>query len=137
MTSGAFAPDGGRVLTASDDKTARSSGAATADSSSSCRVILARSAAQCLHQAVHRILTASWDGTARLWNGDGTLLFALLRSQGVVTSAVFAPDGDTILTASTDKTVRVWHHDGTLVAILQGHKGPIVSAVFSPTGAAS
>jgi WD40 repeat protein len=30
--------------------------------------------------------------------------------KGVVTSAAFSPDGDTILTASTDRTVRVWHH---------------------------
>jgi WD40 repeat protein len=41
-----------------------------------------------------RILTASYDGTARLWDRDGKPLTAL-QGQGhePVWSAVFAPDG--------------------------------------------
>lgn len=53
-----------------------------------------------------RILTASSDGTARLWDQNGQPLATLKGHTGLVTSAVFSPDGTRILTASDDHTVR-------------------------------
>jgi WD40 repeat protein len=55
-----------------------------------------------------RILTASGDGTARLWDRDGKPLAILEGHTNEVTSAVFAPDGRRILTASFDGTARLW-----------------------------
>jgi WD40 repeat protein len=55
-----------------------------------------------------RILTASEDGTARLWDRDGKPLAILEGHTDVVKSAVFAPDGGRILTASFDHTARLW-----------------------------
>jgi WD40 repeat protein len=55
-----------------------------------------------------RILTASRDQTARLWDTEGNLLAVLRGHAGEVNSAVFDPLGDRILTASGDGTVRVW-----------------------------
>jgi hypothetical protein len=55
-----------------------------------------------------RILTASWDSTARLWDRDGKPLATLQGHTFGVTSAVFAPDGGRILTASADDTARLW-----------------------------
>jgi WD40 repeat protein len=55
-----------------------------------------------------RILTASWDETARLWDRDGKPLATLRGRAGSVNSAVFAPDGSRILTASGDGTARLW-----------------------------
>ena len=54
-----------------------------------------------------RILTASSDTTARLWDRDGGQLATLEGHRGV-RRAVFAPDGKRILTASWDKTVHLW-----------------------------
>jgi WD40 repeat protein len=51
-----------------------------------------------------RILTASDDNTARLWDRDGKPLATLQGHTGAVNSAVFAPDGGRILTASTATT---------------------------------
>ena len=55
-----------------------------------------------------RILTASDDDTARLWDADGKELATLRGHTGSVLSAVFAPDGRRILTASADQTARLW-----------------------------
>jgi WD40 repeat protein len=55
-----------------------------------------------------RILTASDDGTARVWHPDGGLLTTLEGHNDGVRSAVFSPDGTRILTASNDNTARLW-----------------------------
>ena len=56
-----------------------------------------------------RILTWSWDKTARLWDArTGKQLGPALEHQGPVSGAQFNQDESRILTWSTDKTVRVW-----------------------------
>jgi tetratricopeptide (TPR) repeat protein len=55
-----------------------------------------------------RLVTASWDKTARVWDSSGKLLAELTGHQGKVYSASFSPDGQRILTASEDKTAREW-----------------------------
>jgi WD40 repeat protein len=56
-----------------------------------------------------RVLTASDDMTARVWNAlNGQPLAILQGHTGAVRSAVFSPDGRRILTASSDGTARVF-----------------------------
>ena len=56
-----------------------------------------------------RIVTASWDQTARIWEAEtGRQLHTLAGHEELVFSAVFSPDGRRILTASDDKTARIW-----------------------------
>ena len=81
-----------------------------------------------------RILTASADKTARLWDRSGRILATLTGHQNTVYSAVFSPDGERILTASTDKTARLWDRSGRVLATLIGHQDSVNSAVFSPDG---
>ena len=62
----------------------------------------------------HHILTASNDGTARIWDaitGDNTLTFTLTRTIWV-SAVAWSPDGHHILTVLGDHTVRVWTIDG-------------------------
>jgi hypothetical protein len=84
-----------------------------------------------------RILTASKDGTARLWDREGTPLAILRGHTDAVVTAVFAPDDGRILTASDDRTARLWDRDGKPLATLKGHTGSLISAVFCPTAAES
>jgi WD40 repeat protein len=56
-----------------------------------------------------RIVTASNDNTARVWDSaTGKSLATLQGHTEPVNSAAFSPDGTRIVTASYDKTARVW-----------------------------
>ncbi|HYV48629.1 MAG TPA: hypothetical protein VFA20_27405, partial [Myxococcaceae bacterium] len=60
-----------------------------------------------------RVLTASDDNTARIWDASSGKLLAELRGHsGPVWSAVFSPDGLRVLTASKDNTAHVWDVSG-------------------------
>ncbi|MFN4023210.1 MAG: TIR domain-containing protein [Hyphomonas sp.] len=86
-----------------------------------------------------RIVTASDDGTARVWHRteDGWDSTPLEGHGDWVRSAAFSPDGARIVTASGDGTARVWRQteDGWNSTPLEGHGGTVFSAAFSPDGA--
>jgi WD40 repeat protein/serine/threonine protein kinase len=83
-----------------------------------------------------RIVTGSWDNSARIWNAEnGVALHKLEGHKGHVNSAVYSPDGKLILTASDDKTAALWEAEsGKLVRELVGHTDRVRSAVFSTDG---
>lgn len=83
-----------------------------------------------------RIVTASADRTARVWDAEKGRLLAELKGHGhSVSSAAFSPDGLRIVTASYDRTVRVWEADGgLLLAELKGHGGRVFGAAIGPDG---
>ncbi|MFN9994038.1 MAG: WD40 repeat domain-containing protein, partial [Phycisphaerales bacterium] len=57
-----------------------------------------------------RVVTASWDNTARGWDAQCGKELAILRGhEGEVTTATFSPDGTRVVTASLDGTARIWH----------------------------
>jgi WD40 repeat protein len=56
-----------------------------------------------------RIVTASDDKTARIWDAATAKEIAVLRGHDDrVVSAAFSPDGSRIVTASHDGTARIW-----------------------------
>jgi eukaryotic-like serine/threonine-protein kinase len=56
-----------------------------------------------------RLLSASMDGTVRLWDVASGLELLTLRGHGsVVNTATFTPKEDAIITASLDHSVRIW-----------------------------
>jgi WD40 repeat protein len=83
-----------------------------------------------------RVLTASADRTARLWDVASGKEMAVLRGhEDEVRSAVFSTDGARVLTASKDKTARLWDGaSGNVLVVLRGHHGWVYSAVFSADG---
>ena len=81
-----------------------------------------------------RVLTASLDHTARLWDArTGAALETLSGHRDKVLSAVFSPDGSRVVTASADHTARLWDATtGAALATLSGHTDLVYRAVFSP-----
>ena len=54
-----------------------------------------------------RVVTASWDKTARLWDAaTGKEIGEPMKHEGTVDSAQFSPDGQRVVTASEDNTAR-------------------------------
>jgi WD40 repeat protein len=57
-----------------------------------------------------RVVTGSYDNTARVWDLSGPTPAAtvLQGHRGTVWSVAFSPDGKRVVTGSSDKTARVW-----------------------------
>ena len=128
VTSAAFSPDGARVVTASDDRTAR--------------VWDARTGAELLALKGHtgprrrggvqpgRGAGGDRGGTttARVWDAR-TGAEVCSSSRGTPTSvrsAAFSPDGARVVTASADGTARVWDaRTGAELLALKGHTGDV------------
>jgi WD40 repeat protein len=79
-----------------------------------------------------RILTASMDGTAAVW--DAATGARLLSFEGQA-QASFSPDGKRILTLPRKGTPVVWDAaTGARLLWLKGHTGPVYLASYSPDG---
>nr|MDJ0976575.1 WD40 repeat domain-containing protein [Planctomycetota bacterium] len=79
-----------------------------------------------------RILTASRDGSVRLWEAEGNAGVALHGHAGWIDSAQLSPMGTHVITAARDGVVRLWDRQGRLIT-----KVPYATwsaATFSPTG---
>jgi WD40 repeat protein len=82
-----------------------------------------------------RLVTASADGTARLWRVRDGASLGVMQHRGAVSWADFSPDGSRVLTASKDGTARLW--DGRNAAPIGRamlHGSPVLEASWSPAG---
>ncbi|MGO1077255.1 nSTAND1 domain-containing NTPase [Inquilinus sp. CA228] len=84
------------------------------------------------------IVTASEDGTARIWDArTRQVLHDLVGHKSGILGAAFSADSHRVVTASSDKTARIWDVEtGQLVKEqeLRRHEEPIDSVAFSPDG---
>jgi WD40 repeat protein len=85
-----------------------------------------------------RVVTGSFDHTARVWDLSGATPTAKLLEGdgGRVWSVAFGPDGKRVVTGSDDGMARVWDLSGPTSAatLLKGHGGIVNSVAFSPDG---
>jgi WD40 repeat protein/serine/threonine protein kinase len=133
VNTAVFSPSGDRILTASDDETARvwslAGGLVTTLSAHEDRV---RSAA--FSPSGDRIVTTSDDMTARIWDREGRPLTVLRGHEDYVVSAEFSASGDRILTVSWDRTARLWSSDGEPLAVFREEEGVPAAAFVGPEG---
>jgi dipeptidyl aminopeptidase/acylaminoacyl peptidase len=83
-----------------------------------------------------RVVTASKDHTARLWDAaSGKPIGEPMKHEDVVNSAQFSPDGLRVVTTLEDKTARLWDSiSGKPIGEPLKHADVINSAQFSPDG---
>jgi WD40 repeat protein len=132
VTSVAVSPDGQRIITGSQDCTARVWDAASGQS----LLILWGHSDEIKNVAVSPdgrwIVTGSRDCTVRLWDAvTGRCLRQLVEHSSMITGVAFSADGHRVITGSADGTVRVWDAvTGQSLQILKGHsEGPVAVAV--------
>jgi len=83
-----------------------------------------------------RILSASVDGTLRLWDAaSGACLGTLLWPADSASTCAWAANAAHVVTASHRHCVKVWNGaNGRMERILAGHTGPVLDCKFSPQG---
>ena len=83
------------------------------------------------------VLTASDDGTAKLWSAEtGDCLRTFSGHGRFVKSAAFSADGASVLTASSDGTAKLWSAEtGDCRRTFSGHGDAVWSAALSGDGA--
>jgi integrase len=80
-----------------------------------------------------RVVTASDDTTARIWDAESSKEIAVLEGHiDTVNAAGFSSDGKRVVTASDDTTARIWDGEsGKEIAVLKGHLYAVPGAAFS------
>jgi WD40 repeat protein len=136
LWSASFAPDGGQLVTASNDGTGR-----VWDAQTGAALFVLRGHTGPVRFAAfspdgHYVVTTSTDQTARVWDVKTGREVALLKGHGsIVSRATFSPDGRQVATASVDHTARVWDAvSGKQIHNLNQHTGPVRDAIFTPDG---
>lgn len=83
-----------------------------------------------------RIVTASWDGTAKIWDlARGRQRATLRGHRGAVLGVAISPDGETIATGSHDGTAKLWDADtGRQLVTFYGHDLVVHTVAFSRDG---
>lgn len=81
------------------------------------------------------LVSASWDGTLRVWDvATGEELRRLEEAAWVMDCAV-SPDGSFVVSASWDGNLRLWDlRNGDLLAIFDGHAENVIRCAISPDG---
>ncbi|MBV6627680.1 MAG: TIR domain-containing protein [Rivularia sp. (in: Bacteria)] len=129
-----------RILTVSDDKTARIWDLDRLDNP----IVLKGHQSTVLHgtfakKKSNRVLTVSSDGTANVWDLNKTdkPLIILRGHNGAVNYGTFAPtDDNRVLTVSSDRTARIWDISipttPKVLEVLKGHNADIFYGSFDP-----
>jgi WD40 repeat protein len=83
-----------------------------------------------------RVISASSDGTLKVWGMDTGRVLATLdgHADGVLACAV-TPDGRRLISASVDRTLKIWDLDaGRVLATLDGHRNWVRACAVTPDG---
>ena len=135
----AVSTDRSRIVTASEDGTARIWDIATGTLIAEAVGHNARVHNAAFSPDGKRLVTASWDRMARLWDLSDPDRFKTpkeLKHDGGVNAAAFSPDGRFIATGSDDRSIRIWETatDRPPVILRSAHESRVFAVAFSPDG---
>src|SRR5262249_32327876 len=87
------------------------------------------------NRAGDRIVTASYDKTARIWDvSNGTETAVLKGHEGPLERADFSPEGSRVITAARDGTARIWDAASGKQLFVLRPVGNFPTAVFDTKG---
>jgi WD40 repeat protein len=132
----ACSPDGGRIVSGSEDRTVR-----IWDSVTGAELACLRGHERAVCSVAYspdgrRVVTGSGDKTVRVWDATSGAELACLRGhEDRVNDVAYSPNGRRIVTGSQDETVRVWDATGGAeLACLYEGEGPVRCVAYSPDG---
>lgn len=136
VRSAQFSPDGGRILTASDDDTARVWDAASGGTIGQPLQHRGDVVSAFFNADGSRVVTLSEDKSARVWDAEsGAPLTEPMWHERGVGSAMFSPDGERVITASRDGTAVIWDvRPGIALPNSLKMEGIPYTAQFNPDG---
>jgi WD40 repeat protein len=134
VTSVAFSPDGGRVLSGGSDNTIKLWEVATGALIRTFEGHSAIVASVAFSPDGTRVLSGGWDKTIKLWDtATGALIRTFEGHSAMVTSVAFSPDGGRVLSGGWDNTIKLWEvATGALIHTFEGHSRGVSSVAFSP-----
>jgi WD40 repeat protein len=131
----AFSPDGLRLVTASDDASARfwsvngkPLGMPPMEHGGAVRAVA-------FNPASAELVTASTDGAIRFWRASGELVHTIVGHGGAaITALAFKPDGTRLVSGAGDGGLRIWDAESrsALTGVIKGHQGAVNTVAFSP-----
>jgi serine/threonine protein kinase len=132
----AFTPDGTRLVTVSQDKTARVWDVPTGQVLKTLTGATDAIRGLAVLPDNRRAVTAGWGGSVRLWDLDeGVEIRRYVGHKGQVWWAACDADGKRLLTTGEDRTIRLWDiESGAELKKLTGHLDIVTAAVFLPDG---
>jgi WD40 repeat protein len=141
----AFSPDGSRVVTGSEDNSARifdiASGTAMATMARHKTDVVK---VQYVGRQRTRILTKGADGNAlededvqlRLWDADGGLITEFPAGGRFVSASALSPDERELAICGTQRRIQIWSmEDGSAQYALNGHRSYVRRMVYANGGA--
>jgi hypothetical protein len=132
----AFAPDGDRIATGSEDHTARIWNAVTGHEISKLEGHTAAVYSVAFSRDGQRLVTGSADHSAVIWDtSSGRRIISLEGHSGSVWAVAFSPDGRRILTGSEDGKFIIWDAvDGRRLPVVTAHRAPVRAVAYAPDG---
>ncbi|MBK9248202.1 MAG: PD40 domain-containing protein, partial [Ignavibacteria bacterium] len=132
----AYSPDGGRIATASADKTARIWDANTGSLIYSLQGHTGEIMTVAFSPDGSTIVTGSEDKTVKIWDANtGEVLHTLKDHTKQVRGVAYSPDGSRIASASFDSTLKIWDaHTGEVLLTSWGNDDLITDVAYSPDG---
>jgi WD40 repeat protein len=144
VTSAGFSPSGKLIVTGSSDRRVKIWNAATGQVEIQLPAEHSQPVTSAVFSPVDKderlLLTASEDGTARIWDSSARRELRVLKHHEAkgpikaVRAAIFSPDGKNVLTACEDATARIWDAaSGRPIATLK-LDGPALCVAYSADG---
>jgi eukaryotic-like serine/threonine-protein kinase len=132
-----FSPDGTRLVSGGEDRTARLWDPATGALLATFHGHASKVIGTAFSRDGGRLVTSSSDGTVRQWDvATGREIEPPYdRHTGEIAAVAYSPDGQWVVSAGTDRTIRVWRASGRQdVAIRHGHTSGVSGVAFAPGG---